>query len=50
MLAQGTEKIVSVALAVGYESKAAFRRAFKRLVGRSPAAGRRDRGMAEAAE
>lgn len=50
MLAQGTEKIVSIALAVGYESEAAFSRAFKRLVGRSPAAWRRDRGLAVAAE
>lgn len=44
ILAQGSEKIVSIALAVGYESEAAFSRAFKRLVGRSPAAWRRDGG------
>jgi len=34
--------IGSVAAAVGYESEAAFSRAFKKLVGRSPAAWRRD--------
>jgi AraC-like DNA-binding protein len=34
--------VSSVAAAVGYESEAAFSRAFKKLVGRSPAAWRRD--------
>ena len=33
--------VASVASAVGYESEAAFSRAFKKLVGESPAAWRR---------
>ena len=35
--------MASIALEVGYESEAAFARAFKRLVGKPPAAWRRDR-------
>ncbi len=35
--------VATVAQEVGYESEAAFARAFKRLVGRPPAAWRRDR-------
>jgi AraC-like DNA-binding protein len=45
-------KLIEVALAVGYESEAAFSRAFKRLVGIAPGAwrlGRRPGGGAEAA-
>lgn len=45
-------KLITVALAVGYESEAAFSRAFKRAVGVAPGAwraGRRPRGGAEAA-
>jgi len=44
-------KIIEVALGVGYESEAAFSRAFKRTVGVAPGAwrvGRRPRGGAEA--
>jgi AraC-like DNA-binding protein len=36
-LAETGAKVASVALAVGYESEAAFSRAFKRLAGVSPA-------------
>jgi AraC-like DNA-binding protein len=43
-LARGNEKIAAIALQVGYESEAAFNRAFKRLVGMPPAAWRRERG------
>jgi AraC-like DNA-binding protein len=35
--------VASVALEVGYDSEAAFARAFKRLVGRPPAAWRREK-------
>ncbi|MCR0981319.1 AraC family transcriptional regulator [Roseomonas populi] len=42
-LAQGGDKVVSIAVEVGYESEAAFNRAFKRLVGMPPAAWRRER-------
>ncbi len=44
-LARGGEKIASIALEVGYESEAAFNRAFKRLVGVPPATWRRERGL-----
>jgi AraC-like DNA-binding protein len=46
-LTQGTEKIASVALEVGYESEAAFNRAFKREAGMPPAAWRRARRAGE---
>jgi AraC-like DNA-binding protein len=36
-------KVIDVALDVGYENEAAFARAFRRIVGTSPAAWRRDR-------
>jgi AraC-like DNA-binding protein len=42
-LARGT-KVASVALEVGYDSEAAFSRAFKKLVGCSPAAWRGEQG------
>jgi AraC-like DNA-binding protein len=42
-LARGA-KVASVALEVGYDSEAAFSRAFKKLVGRSPAAWRGEQG------
>jgi len=43
-------KVIDVALEVGYENEAAFARAFRRIVGASPAAWRRERrrGPAEA--
>jgi AraC-like DNA-binding protein len=41
LLAEGGQ-VAAVAAAVGYESDAAFSRAFKKLVGRSPAAWRRE--------
>jgi AraC-like DNA-binding protein len=42
MLAESTAKIAAVARDVGYESEASFSRAFRRLVGVSPAQWRRD--------
>jgi AraC-like DNA-binding protein len=42
-LANGSLKVASIATAVGYESEAAFSRAFKRETGLSPAAWRRSR-------
>jgi AraC-like DNA-binding protein len=42
MLRDGSMKVVRVALDVGYESEAAFARAFKRVVGTTPGAWRRD--------
>ncbi|NIR29565.1 MAG: helix-turn-helix transcriptional regulator [Gammaproteobacteria bacterium] len=44
MLADGSAKVASVALDVGYASEAAFSRAFKRLVGVSPAQWRQQAG------
>lgn len=41
LLRQSSSSIASIALEVGYESEAAFARAFKRLVGSPPAAWRR---------
>jgi AraC-like DNA-binding protein len=41
MLADGTAKVATVALDVGYDSEAAFSRAFKKMVGMAPAAWRR---------
>ena len=43
-------KVIDVALEVGYENEAAFSRAFRRIVGASPAAWRRERrrGSSEA--
>jgi len=41
LLRQSRAPVLSVALDVGYESEAAFTRAFKRLVGTPPATWRR---------
>jgi AraC-like DNA-binding protein len=41
LLAGGHASVAGVALAVGYDSEAAFSRAFKKAVGQSPAAWRR---------
>ena len=41
LLREGRETVATIALEVGYESEAAFARAFKRLVGQPPAAWRR---------
>ncbi len=41
LLREGDAKVAAVALEVGYESEAAFARAFKRLVGTAPASWRR---------
>lgn len=41
MLREGNAKVATIAQEVGYESEAAFTRAFKRLVGQPPAAWRR---------
>jgi AraC-like DNA-binding protein len=40
-LSDGTAKVGAVARDVGYDSEAAFSRAFKKIVGVSPAAWRR---------
>jgi len=40
-LATGSAKVATIAAEVGYESEEAFSRAFKRLMGVSPAAWRR---------
>jgi len=39
----GSDKVAVIAAEVGYESEAAFSRAFKRATGSSPAAWRRSR-------
>ena len=44
LLRQGHAKVATIAQEVGYESEAAFARAFKRLVGQPPAAWRRSQG------
>jgi AraC-like DNA-binding protein len=41
-LAESSAKVATVAREVGYESEAAFSRAFKRFVGVSPAQWRRE--------
>lgn len=43
LLADGTAKVSAVALDVGYQSEAAFSRAFKEIVGVAPATWRRER-------
>lgn len=48
LLANGTDTVAQVAFAVGYESEAAFSRAFKKLVGVPPAAWRRTRAPGDA--
>jgi AraC-like DNA-binding protein len=49
LLADGTGKVAAVAREVGYDSEAAFSRAFKRLVGVAPAEWRRQRAVGAAA-
>ena len=49
LLLEGRASVASVALDVGYDSEAAFARAFKRLVGLPPATWRRSRETAPAA-
>ena len=46
LLLETRSTVAAIALDVGYESEAAFARAFKRLVGRPPAAWRRERDAA----
>jgi len=46
LLSDGTAKVSAVALEVGYDSEAAFSRAFKKIAGTSPAAWRRRRQLA----
>ena len=45
-LATGNAKVAAIAEEVGYDSEAAFSRAFKRLMGVSPATWRRAREKA----
>ena len=47
-LASGSEKVASIGARVGYESEAAFSRAFKRATGQAPAAWRRARQHGQA--
>jgi AraC-like DNA-binding protein len=47
LLRRGDAKVAAVAQEVGYDSEAAFARAFKRLVGRPPAAWRREQRVAD---
>jgi AraC-like DNA-binding protein len=47
MLADGSAKVAAVAREVGYESEAAFSRAFKRFAGVPPAQWRREAAEAE---
>jgi AraC-like DNA-binding protein len=49
-LTETDAKVLQVALDVGYENEAAFARAFKREVGTSPAAWRRERRAVAAAK
>ena len=46
LLLETRATVASIALEVGYDSEAAFARAFKRLVGKPPAAWRRERDAA----
>jgi AraC-like DNA-binding protein len=48
LLLETRATIAAIALDVGYDSEAAFTRAFKRLVGKPPAAWRRERDAAVA--
>jgi AraC-like DNA-binding protein len=51
LLREGTATVAAIAQEVGYDSEAAFARAFKRLVGQPPAAWRRaQRAPAPAAQ
>ena len=43
LLLESRATVAAIALEVGYDSEAAFARAFKRMVGRPPAAWRRER-------
>jgi AraC-like DNA-binding protein len=43
LLLETRATVASIALDVGYESEAAFSRAFRRLVGKPPASWRRER-------
>ena len=47
LLMQSTQTIAAIALDAGYESEAAFSRAFKRLVGVPPATWRRSRARGQ---
>ena len=46
LLLETRASVAAIALDVGYNSEAAFARAFKRLIGKPPAAWRRERDVA----
>lgn len=46
LLLEKRATVAAIALDVGYESEAAFARAFRRLIGKPPAAWRRERESA----
>jgi AraC-like DNA-binding protein len=50
LLRDTRSSVAAIAVEVGYDSEAAFARAFKRLVGTPPAAWRRTQGKADAAQ
>ncbi|MFT3807100.1 AraC family transcriptional regulator [Arenimonas sp.] len=50
LLRESQSTVLSIALRIGYDSEAAFGRAFKRLVGMPPAAWRRQQGQARITE
>jgi len=43
LLSDGSAKVAAIAVEVGYDSEAAFSRAFKKVAGMSPAAWRQQR-------
>ena len=48
LLSQSSDNVARVAAAVGYESEAAFSRAFKKVIGQPPAAWRRGQTLRSA--
>ena len=50
LLLETRSTVAAIALDVGYDSEAAFARAFKRVVGKPPAAWRRERAATSSTE